>query len=368
VDHADRAGLILACATIWSAAAAGQPQLSFDEQTQGVELRWSGTSLNNEHLDPETIGRWFSVYLGEAQTPMLGDYEIHGRMVRFQPRLAFLAGRDYRAEARHEDVMERPVILRFTPAVANPKIAARVLSVFPSGNVVPANLLRIYIVFSQPMMPEDVAKQIRLIDEDGEDVRHPFLEVKGGLWDPAATRLTLFLEPGRIKTGLALHESLGPVLKRGGSYRLTISKDMRDAYGEPLAADFTREYRVVAEDRASPDVFRWMLSHPRTGSSDELIINAAKPLDEPLFERLVRVETANGLGVPGQLKIGHGGATWRFTPAQPWKCGDYLIRVGAELEDLAGNRPTRLFEEIAASDKARARAQQVVRRFRIKRS
>jgi hypothetical protein len=50
---------------------------------------------------------------------------------------------------------------------------------------------------------------------------------------------------------------------------------------------------------------------------------------------------------------------------QDWVAGSYVVRVAAELEDLAGNRLTRLFDEPVKPDGRRAEAREVVLRFRI---
>ena len=42
-----------------------------------------------------------------------------------------------------------------------------------------------------------------------------------------------------------------------------------------------------------------------------------------------------------------------------------MLRIGADLEDVAGNRPTRLFEEPVAADGRRAEARAVTVSFRI---
>lgn len=55
------------------------------------------------------------------------------------------------------------------------------------------------------------------------------LAMPDGLWDPEGRRLTLFLHPGRIKRGVAMHEALGLALRPGRRYRLVVDREAEDA-------------------------------------------------------------------------------------------------------------------------------------------
>jgi hypothetical protein len=186
-----------------------------------------------------------------------------------------------------------------------------------------------------------------------------------GLWDPAGRRLTLLLQPGRIKRGLALHRSRGLALRPGHRYRLIVSREAEDADGIPLAQPWSKDLRIAAEERRSPDPRRWVLEPPPPGGRQALIVRTGKPLDEALMARLLQVEDAAGRPVPGQASVEAEETRWRFVPGDPWREGGYLLWVGAELEDLAGNRPTRLFEEPAAAGGRRAESRPVTVPFRI---
>ncbi|MEO0931908.1 MAG: hypothetical protein AAFY14_14880, partial [Pseudomonadota bacterium] len=74
--------------------------------------------------------------------------------------------------------------------------------IYPSGDVVPENLLRMYLYFSGPMAEADILPHIRLRHEDATAVDGVFLSNRFDLWSPDRTRLTLLLDPGRVKTGL----------------------------------------------------------------------------------------------------------------------------------------------------------------------
>jgi hypothetical protein len=252
---------------------------------------------------------------------------------------------------------------RIDPPPLTPK--TRVTQVFPSGDVVPANLLRIYVHFSHPMTRRGIGRYVRLMDLKGQPVEAAFLEMEDGLWDPEGQRLTLFLHPGRIKRGLALHESMGTPLRPGSRYRLVIAKEAEDEEGGTLVEGFSKEFRVTAEDRTSPDVHKWVVAEPRAGGRGPLIVRADKPLDAALFARLLRVENVEGKLVNGNSSVEAQETCWRFVPSEDWRSGTYTLRIGAQLEDLAGNRPTRLFDELTAPNGGRAEAREVSLTFSV---
>lgn len=294
------------------------------------------------------------VYFGAAETPMLGEYTLTGGVLRFRPRYPFLGGREHRA-------VSGTVELRFTPEGETAAPAARVTGVSPGLAVVPANLLRIYVHFSQPMRRAGIGRHIRLETADGQPVEAAFLEMDNGLWDPEGRRLTVFFHPGRIKRGLALGDRLGLPLRAGGRYRLVVSAAARDEDGQPLEAAYRHEFAAGPADRESPDPGSWRIEPPPARSRAPLVVVSPEPLDEALFARLVTVA-----GVAGSARVDPDLQVWRFTPAAPWAPGEYHLEIAAELEDLAGNRPGRRFDEPAAADGARREARDATRAFRVR--
>jgi hypothetical protein len=359
----------------------GAPVLSFDAAAQsvraaGLERRLLAALAARMPAAPG-LGSAFAVYLGDAQVPMLGDYRVESDALRFTPRLPLLPGRAYRAALDLRRLYElggvpsrRPdsPVLRLAFALAAPAPPAartRVTAVFPSADVVPAHLLRIYVQFSRPMARRGIARHVRLLDDGGDEVPRAFLEMPDGLWDPAGRRLTLFLHPGRIKRGVGLHEALGLPLRPGRRYRLVVAREAEDAAGMQLAEPFVKELRVAAPDRSAPDVHRWRLLAPPPGTRQALTVAADKALDQPVFGRMLRLLDAAGRPVAGRASVEAGEARWRFAPGEPWREGDYVLRVGGELEDLAGNRPTRLFDQPAAPGGRRREARDVEVKLRI---
>jgi hypothetical protein len=359
--------------------AKSRPALSFDSLDQCViatGLDHSAVAAFEKAADDQFRRRVFGVFLGAARTPLLGDYSIvDGCAIRFAPRLPFLPGRSYRvlldlAKLNETDRKALPggtekITLAFSTDAPARHAKARVARVSPYSVSAPANLLRLYIHFSHPMSRRGVSRHVRLLQADGASVEDAFVETPDELWDPETRRLTLFFHPGRIKRGVELRDRTGPALQPGRRYRLVVDKGAEDEDGAPLVEDFVMEFLAAPDDRRSPRTQDWVIRAPAAGQKAPLIVTADEPLDEPLFLRCLRVEDDAGRPVPGDAVVLPGNARWKFTPRGAWRAGSYMLRVAGEMEDLAGNRPARLFEEPASSDGRRAEAQESVLIFTI---
>lgn len=271
----------------------------------------------------------------EDAPPVLGDYAPEDDSVRFRPRFAFTAGLTYRARFAEADLV-------FTMPERTPGERPRVEAVYPSSIEVPENLLRLYVHFSHPMRAKGVPERIHLYDAGGREVPLPFVEIETGLWDAETKRLTLFFHPGRLKRGVGPNLALGPPLAAGGVYRLVVDRAMKDQRGYELEASFEREIRVGPADRTSPDPSTWKLSP--VGRSP-LEVELDEPLDRALLMRLIRVTSDSGVEVPGVPSVSSNETRFSFTPKEPWSPGRYRLLVDPEIEDLAGNKPGRLFDE-----------------------
>ena len=185
---------------------------------------------------------------------------------------------------------------------------------------------------------------VRLEHESGEPIEDAFLPLDEELWDRGATRLTLLLDPGRIKSGLVPHAELGRAIEQGHDVTLAIDEGWPDASGRPLAVEFRRSFRVGAADQVPPDPSSWRLDPPRAGGRQPLRVTLGETLDHALLHRLVWVEDGAGNKLSGSVALGDDERSWSFTPAAPWSAGAYSLRVDRRLEDLAGNRIGRAFE------------------------
>ncbi|MEP6834590.1 MAG: hypothetical protein ABJB74_14440 [Gemmatimonas sp.] len=285
---------------------------------------------------------------GSNETPILGKYVANDSAVLFVPQYPFDAGRKY---AVHVDVtamaFTRPdtiadVIVEL-PA-GNQQAKTAVLRMLPSGDVFPENLLRLYIEFSAPMQRTSGLEFIKLLDDNGREVKAAFLPLDADFWNQERTRYTAFLDPGRVKLGILPNEQMGRALIPGRKYSIVIDSTWRDENGVPLAHTFRREFRVSAAEVRRIDYKQWKLSAPKIGSRDTLVVTFERPLDNGLLKRALGVQLKSGTQVAGSTTIARDEAEWRFVPDQPWSAGDHNLVIFSILEDAAGNRIDGAFE------------------------
>ena len=218
-----------------------------------------------------------------------------------------------------------------------------VTHVFPTASVVPENLLKFYIHFSAPMSRGRIYDHIHLRTADGKAVELPFLEIDEELWNPAMTRLTLFIDPGRIKQGVKPLVDIGPALQEGKKYTLEIDGGWHDGAGSPLKQGMSKHFTVGPPDREPIDLTRWVVESP-PNRKQVLVVTFPKPIDHALAMRLIRVTDCSGKSVRGHYGTYLDDRRWAFAPAETWKAGTYYIVVGTTLEDLAGNNIGKPFE------------------------
>jgi hypothetical protein len=185
---------------------------------------------------------------------------------------------------------------------------------------------------------------IRLRDETGKEVDVPFLEIDEELWDPAMTRLTLIIDPGRIKRGVRPLEEIGPALEEGKSYTLAIGREWRDGAGNPLKESFQKVFRVGPADRKPIDPAEWQILPPSAGAREPLIVRFPEPMDHALARRVIQVMDDTGVLVEGEVALADQERQWAFTPDRPWRRGAYRLVIQTTLEDLAGNNIGKPFD------------------------
>lgn len=276
--------------------------------------------------------------------PMLGDYVQKEGTLSFIPAFPLREGSSYLAVVSASINSALRLTVRHEVPAPDLKPSTVVVQVFPSADVLPENLLKFYVHFSAPMSRGHVYDHIELIDETGKRIVLPFLELDEELWNPELTRLTLLIDPGRIKRGVQPLEEVGPSLQVGQTFTLRIGKDWKDARGVPLASDFAKTFRVTLPDRASPDPVRWTVAAPQARSRDPLVVTFREPLDHALALRLLHVRDAAGDEVAGTADLTRHETEWRFVPDEPWEKGSMELSVGTILEDLAGNSVGKPFE------------------------
>jgi hypothetical protein len=298
--------------------------------------------------------RVFALYVaieaGDAASPVLGDYTVRGNGLVFTPRFPLKPGLRYRAlldpnalaNARSPTSQRIESILTL-PAPSRGKRPV-VEAVYPTSDVLPENQLKFYIHFSAPMRRGDSYQYITLFDSAGARVEAPFLELAEELWDESGRRLTLLLDPGRVKQDLKPHKEVGRAIVDGREYTLVISNEWRDARGEKLGAEFRKTFHATKADVDQPDPKQWKLSIPAAGTRQALAITFEEPLDHALLQHVITVSNATGDLVDGRISVDKNETLWNFHAAKPWGVGAHRLLIKSTLEDLAGNSIARPFE------------------------
>ena len=287
-----------------------------------------------------------AVYAGDANLAMLGSYRMNADVLQFLPQFPLEPGMQYRAVVR-----ALPGNPKATPTTSVFQLPARdttpttvVRQIYPSTDALPENLLKFYLHFSAPMQRGNIYEHIHLRDSKGKPIELPFLEIDEELWDTTMTRLTLFIDPGRIKRGVLPLEEIGPSLEAGKSYSLVINRNWKDGEGNPLKEEFQKTFRVVAADRTPPDPAKWQLTLPSAGTLTPLKVDFTEPMDNALAQRVITVVTDAGQRLNGTVALQQQEQLWVFTPAQAWPRGKCQLVIQTTLEDLAGNNIGKPFD------------------------
>ncbi|MDX8348596.1 hypothetical protein SLH49_11420 [Cognatiyoonia sp. IB215446] len=242
------------------------------------------------------------------------------------------------------------LVVASTIAAACPTVAENRVDIYPTAKELPANLLRLYIYFPRAMTAEEGSRHVALLDDKGARVNGAFLATNQELWSPDRDRLTLLLDPGRVKSGLAAHEVLGRALVPGQSYTLVISGAAIDARGCPLGADVVHNFSVVGPDYDTPNPVAWSIGSPRVNSSEPVKVDLGSTHDHLSMAYRLRVVDDKSEIVPGAIELGPEEKSWHFVPREPWAEVTYNLVVDERLEDLAGNRPGVLFDRPVSAE------------------
>ncbi|MBC8001789.1 MAG: hypothetical protein H7X97_04295, partial [Opitutaceae bacterium] len=282
--------------------------------------------------------------------PMLGRYRVEAGAIRFDPRFPLAPGIRYRAVFRpglipnfsHSTNESVASVYRLPDRPATtPTFVAQV---YPSGDAVPENLLKFYLHFSAPMSRGHIYDHIHLFGDAGREIELPFLEIDEELWNAEMTRLTLFIDPGRIKRGVRPLEEIGPSLEAGKSYTLVLEREWRDSAGQLLKETYKKTFRVDPPDRNALDPAKWTVTSPKPGTREPLVLKFSKPMDHALAQRVIQVTRENVEEVKGRISLTDHERQWVFVPDSGWKLGPHQVVVARTIEDLAGNNIGKPFE------------------------
>ena len=186
--------------------------------------------------------------------------------------------------------------------------------------------------------------QVSLADDNGSAIVGALLPAEHELWDSSRRRLTVLLDPARIKRGLASHIEIGYPLRAGEPVQVVIDGGFRDARGLPLRAGTQRRYQVGGDERRHVDPRSWTLTVPRARTFEPVRIGFCRPMDHGLLARCLLVTGPGGELIGGTPQIGTEEMSWQLVPRQAWACGPHQLTVDPVLEDLAGNSVSRVFD------------------------
>jgi hypothetical protein len=364
-------------------------QLKLAPSTEGkhpnLELSgFSGAALKVLTAQPLTEKKWqeiFPIYLSDEksffssqQLPLLGQYKIENKRLRFIPQYPLIAGEHYLAvfypeyfnkslnlEFPLKDPKKKSEFLVSLPRPVSSK--AQVLNIYPTSPLIPENILRFYIYFSEPMREGEALQQIHLWDEAGQEIPDIFLDPPQELWNSDFTRLTLFLDPARVKSGLIAHKNWGRALKAGNNYHLVINKKWRTAEGSELSTAFEKKFTVIPEDKIKPVIDK--LTTPKAKTFDPLVIYFNKPMDKALLHLCLQIRNSQGEMVPGSWKTLADEKNNQFIPAEPWEKLAYTLALDGRLEDVAGNNFFSPFEKPVGQDEVTPKDKLIYFSFKV---
>jgi len=273
---------------------------------------------------------------GQETPPLLGTAERTKDGLVFKPLLPLLTGQEYRLTWKKNSGKMGLLTRRFeTRHHTAPTVSMTPQAVFP------ANALKFYLHFSQPMEQGVFLDCLQLYDRHGREVTGPFRETE--LWSPDGRRLTVWFHPGRQKTGVNLNEEEGPVLREGTRYELLLTRDWRSTAGVLLGAAVTLPFYTGKADHDCPQPALWKIAAPRALTHAPLSVVFDEPLDTAMLASALRVQH-DGAQIALKVTVSPTGKDWSAVPARPWAAGGYELHADPLLEDLAGNNLSQPFE------------------------
>ena len=295
------------------------------------------------------------VYAGDSTQPLFGTVSEQRGSLVFVPAVPFTRGTTYRVELD----LPNGSISKHSITFDAQKVAVPYVDVSPASTAIPANTLKLYLDFSEPMEQGVFLKHLTLQRRNGEEVAGAFRETE--LWSPDGKRLTVMLHPGRQKTGVNLNVDEGPVLVAGERYRLVVSSQWRSTQGVSLGKEGIFDLEPIAADHEQPDPARWQVHAPKAGTLDPLVVITNVLFDPQIFARALRVPQTPGKAEAKVIDLKR--IEWRFTPEKPWNAGEHEITIDPELEDMAGNTTQKPFEVDLTTREPEPRASKI--RFRV---
>ena len=306
----------------------------------------SGDPVVLEGLAPD-----MQVFVGPRSACCDGKAPMAGRVVSGEGRTVFTPAFGF-VEGQALTLRTGAGLTEFSISATVPD--PQVVGLYPSGPEIPENTLRFYIHFATPMQPHQAARYIRLVDETGRTDDQAFMAFEQELWSADRKRLTLLMDPGRIKRGVAQNLTLGPAFEAGRRYSIVIDAGWRSAVGGHEQPRFEHSFAVAPPLRVLPDTGLWQVSAPRQGTVDPLTITFDRPFDHVSVQDSIAVADDLGQGISGRVTVAEHETLWRFQPDDPWSGEQITLVVDPRLEDVAGNNFRDLLDHVLGTAQAAA--------------
>ncbi len=276
----------------------------------------------------------------ELDIPILGDLvNVSPKEYSFIPIVPFTEDQTYAISDGQR------TIGKFKVASDVLKTVPEILAIYPSTDTVPENLLKLYIKFSEPMQEVvHVLDFITVIDETEGVEKELFLEMEAELWNQDHDLLTLWLDPGRIKTDLIPNRELGLPLLKGHAYSIHFDSSWRSAQGKALKKSYNKSLVATIRDDKKPSVEDWKLDLPKASSRQALTLHFLEPMDAILITETIVIYDDSRNPVQTLVSVSNNEEKVSYIPTRKWKKGKYTLTVKSILEDLVGNNLNHLFD------------------------
>ena len=284
---------------------------------------------------------------------MAGRYSVEDSL-RFWPSFPFDAGREYEVRFDPSKLSRVSLSARATAATVSIPGSGRspstaVSAVYPTSDVMPENLLRMYVQFSAPMGQQGGRDHISFFDDSGREVPDVVVPLDTDLWNAERTRYTVILDPGRVKREILPNRDMGRALHDGGGITIVVKGDWPDAHGLALTSEHRRRFVIGPPEEHALNTMQWRVASPVAGTRDPVTVTFPKPLDFGLLQRSLSVQRGAS-NIAGSGRVGAAEIWWQFVPDSEWQRGPYMLKVEPILEDVAGNRIGRAFEVLSRGD------------------
>jgi len=200
--------------------------------------------------------------------------------------------------------------------------------------------LRFYVQFSEPAEAVFDRAQLRLITATSALVPDAFLMLNEELWSPDGRRLTVLMEPGRIKRGMGSDLTHEPALVPGRSYRLEV------ATGGQV---FFKVFGVLPPAMEPLLETQWHVSWPPAGSRQPLEVAFDRVMDNAIMADEVQVQGPDGVRLAGSQAMTDDSRRLVFRPVNRWEEADYRLVLSRRFEDVCGNRLGEALDHLLAA-------------------